>query len=179
MRPILSGVDTLVQHLQQLQQIPEIYRPEFCPHCGKEGLWIHGTYSRKCDREGRGDACLNPVPIPRFYCRDCLHTCSVLPECIAPRRWYVWVTQQTAIIWYLAGTSFRKIAEKIVPHADTVWRWWSRLRIVSAEHAFHLRSHCSRWGVHQTVKSFWQAVLAECSLAKAMRLLNESDVCVP
>ncbi len=115
MRPILPGMDTLAQHLEQLQQTPESYRPEFCPHCGKQGLWVHGTYSRKCDREGRGEVCLNPVPIPRFYCHDCLHTCSVLPECIAPRRWYPWSVQQLAIVLYLAGTSFRKIAERMLP----------------------------------------------------------------
>lgn len=179
MRPILPGVDTPAQHLEQLQLDPESYRPEICPHCGKQGLWVHGTYSRKCDREGRGAACLNPVPIPRFYCPDCLRPCSVLPECIAPRRCSLWVIQQTAIVLRLAGMSFAKIAERIVPHADTVWRWWSRLRKGFAEHSFHLRSHCSRWGVHQTVKSLWQAVLAECSLAQAMRFLNTSGVCVP
>jgi hypothetical protein len=103
----------------------------------------------------------------------------MLPECIAPRRWYLWVMQQTAIVLYLAGTSFRMIAEKIVPHADTVWRWWKCLRSRFAEQAFYLRNHCSRWGVSQSVQAFWQTVLDECSLAKAMRILNESGVCVP
>ena len=128
MRPMLPGIDTLGQHLEQLQLDPESYRPEVCPHCGKAGLWIHGTYKRKCDREGVGEACLNPIPIPRFYCPDCHHICSVLPECIAPRRWYLWVIQQMAIIWHLAGVSFAKIAERIAPHEDSVWRRWKSLR---------------------------------------------------
>ncbi|MCI0655158.1 MAG: hypothetical protein L0Y39_11865 [Methylococcaceae bacterium] len=105
--------------------------------------------------------------------------CSVLPECIGPRRWYLWSIQQAAIVLCLAGMSLWKIAERVLAHPDTVRRWWSRLRTSFPEQSFHLRSHCGRWGVHQTVKSFWRAVLAEVSLARAMRLLNGFGVCVP
>ncbi|MGH8475648.1 MAG: hypothetical protein ACRER2_07740 [Methylococcales bacterium] len=86
---------------------------------------------------------------------------------------------QVAIVFYLAGTSFRKIAEKLLPHADTVWRWWSRLRTGFPEQAFHLRRHFPKCGFHQRVESLWSAVLAEFSFAQAMRLLNESGVGVP
>jgi hypothetical protein len=88
MRPIVPGIGTLAQHLKQLKEAPETYRPKRCPHCGKAGVWCHGAYTRKSDCEGRGDDCLNPVPIPRFYCCHCRRTCSALPECIPPRRWF-------------------------------------------------------------------------------------------
>ena len=85
---ILPGIDSLKQHREVLAAEPERYCPERCPHCGQAGLWAHGTYPRKADREGVGDESLNPVAIPRFFCPTCRHTCSRLPECVAPRRWY-------------------------------------------------------------------------------------------
>lgn len=179
MRPIVPGIGSLAQHLKQLEKAPETYRPERCPHCGKAGVWCHGAYTRKSDREGRGEDCLNPVPIPRFYCRHCRRTCSVLPECIPPRRWYLWSIQQAAMVLWLAGISIEKVAEQVLPSADTIWRWWSRLRARFPEHGFHLRRHFARWGVHQSITSLWRAVLAELSLAQAMFLLHESGVFVP
>ena len=179
MRPIMPGIGTLAHHLTQIKEAPETYRPERCPHCGKEGVWCHGAYTRKSDREGRGEDCLNPVPIPRFYCRHCRRTCSALPECVPPRRWYLWSIQQAAMVLLLAGISIEKVAEQVLPSAHTIWRWWVRLRACFPEHGFHLRRHFARWGVHQSVTSLWRAVLTELSLAQAMLLLHESGVFVP
>ena len=53
---ILPGVCSLEQHQQCLGEEPERYRPERCPGCGKAGLWAHGAYRRKADREGAGAA---------------------------------------------------------------------------------------------------------------------------
>lgn len=83
------------------------------------------------------------------------------------------------MVLHLAGMSFQKIAEKMLAHADTVRGWWKRLCTGFAEHALHLRKRCSRWGVHQTVKSFWQAVVSEGSLAQAMGVLHASGVSAP
>ena len=94
---IVPGINTLEQHLQRLATAPEGYRPARCPDCGKAGLWWHGTYDRQADRRGRGQANLNPIAIPRFFCRHCRHTCSCLPECLSPRRWYPWSVQQQAL----------------------------------------------------------------------------------
>jgi len=55
MRHIVPGIATLAQHLKQIKEAPETYRPERCPHCGKAGVWGHGTYTRKSDRESRSD----------------------------------------------------------------------------------------------------------------------------
>ena len=44
---ILPGIHSLEQHLEHLQSEPEAYRPEYCPHCGKAGVWRHGHYARK------------------------------------------------------------------------------------------------------------------------------------
>ena len=64
---------------------------------GLVGVWRHGHYRRKTDREGQEGVYLDPVPIPRFYCRHCQATCSRLPGCIAPRRWYSWLVQQAVL----------------------------------------------------------------------------------
>ena len=87
---IVSGIATLHQHRETLGRAPDAYRPAACPHGGLGGLWSHGGYQRKADRAPR--SLENPVPIPRFLCRGCQRTCSRLPACIAPRRWYDWAT---------------------------------------------------------------------------------------
>lgn len=178
MRAILPGVDRLIQPIQKRQPAAESYRPEGCPDCGKGGLWVHGRYHRNSAREGRGEAGLNPVAIARLDGSYCLHTASVLPECMAPRRGYRGIIQPTAMVWHWAGTAFRNIAATSVPHADTVWRGWSPLRIAFAEPAWPLRKHGSRCGVSQTVKAFWPAVWAEFRLPQARRFWNEAGVCV-
>jgi DNA-directed RNA polymerase subunit N (RpoN/RPB10) len=179
MRHIVPGIATLAQHLKQIKEAPETYRPERCPHCGKAGVWCHGTYTRKSDRESRSDERLDPLPILRFYCRHCRRTCSVLPECIPPRRWYLWSIQQAAMVLWLAGLSIAKTAEQVLPSVDAIWRWRSRLRACFSEHGFHLRRQFAKWGVHQRPKSLWHAILAELSLSQAMYLLHQLGVVVP
>ena len=99
---IVPGVCSLKQHREALAEEPGRYRPERCPRCGKAGLWAHGAYPRKADREGVAAASHNPVAIPRFFCPCCRGTCSRLPECVAPRRWYGWARQQGVLVGLLA-----------------------------------------------------------------------------
>jgi len=80
---ILPAIDSLVQHIYHLKHHPEAYRPQRCPHCARGGVWRHGHYPRKADREGKDGVYHEPVPIPRFYCRHCQATCSQLPGCMA------------------------------------------------------------------------------------------------
>ncbi|WP_226382967.1 DUF6431 domain-containing protein [Burkholderia mayonis] len=58
-------------------------------------MWGHGCYDRKADRSADGQ--LNPVSVPRFRCPSCRRTCSRLPLCICPRRWYGWALQQQVL----------------------------------------------------------------------------------
>jgi len=88
MNRIVASILTLQQHLNSLASSPVIYRPTFCPHCSFGKLWCHGCYERKADRLAPTSKSLNPIPIPRFICSGCRRSCSRLPECIAPRRWY-------------------------------------------------------------------------------------------
>lgn len=178
---ILAGIECLWQHLEHLAVQPGAYRPQCCARCGKAGLWAHGVYWRKPDREGEGGAgqSLNPVAIPRFLCPGCRHTCSVLPECIPPRRWYQWKVQQQVLVLVLAGASIEQISMQVRPCARTVWRWWSHLRERFAVHAFHLRNRFPELGLGQEAVSFWQGCLRRMTLAQAMFRLHQAEVTIP
>lgn len=179
MTVIVPGITTLEQHRDQLQHQPERYRPDRCPHCGKAGLWCHGRYARKADRQGRGRCCLNPVWIPRFWCRYCRRTCSCLPECIAPRRWYLWAVQQLVLWVVLCGGSVRHASHVGGVSRRTVRRWrdWLSERFLLFSSV--LRARCAALGRCRTPVAFWRGCLAQLDLAQAMRWLNHDGVVVP
>jgi transposase-like protein len=176
---IIPAILSLVEHLKTLQTNPEVYRPEQCPHCGKAGPWCHGCYFRQSDRESPGRESLNPVPIPRFRCPHCNRTCSVLPECIPPRRWYLWAIQQIVLTLRLAGCSIRHISERVLPCRRTIQRWQARWKERFALHSFHLRNRIPDLGRYPELQTFWQACLLHVPLSSAMLLLNEREVVVP
>jgi hypothetical protein len=170
---ILTGIDTLEQHQQHLQQTPEDYRPAQCPHCCRAGLWRHGCYGRKVDRDRPSSCSLNPVPIPRFLCRYCQATCSTLPECIPPRRWYLWSVQQAALQLLLAAVSLLAASAQLTPSRRTLGRWWRCIQAGFADHAMSLRARLPRLGRMAAFRPFWQAWLAQGSLARAMAWLQQ------
>ncbi len=176
---ILPAIDSLDQHLYQLEHHPDAYRSEHCPHCGLGGIWCHGYYFRKADREGADGIYLDPVPIPRYYCRHCTRTCSRLPSGIAPRRWYLWAVQQTVLTLLLNGYSIRKAARKCRPGRRTISRWWHWLEQQFDPHSFHLRNRFPELGRHACLSSFWSACFHQMSLADAMAWLDREDVIIP
>ena len=179
MSRIVPAIDTLGQHVHQLAHHPEAYRPHRCPYCNRSGLWCHGEYLRKADREGTEGIYLEPVPIPRFMCSHCRRTCSRLPSCIAPRRWYLWCCQQAALALLLGGMSIRQAAKQCQPVRQTLSRWLQWLKGAFVVHAFHLRSRYPQLGRHTSPASFWLAHFKRRSLAKAMSQLDGDGVVVP
>jgi hypothetical protein len=178
---ILAGILSLTQHLSTLKTSPEKYYLNQCPHtdCGKSGLWCHGYRYRKSDRENNEQSTLNPIPILRLYCPTCKRTCSVLPECIPPHRWYLWLIQQIAIILYFSGISLTKISQKIIPSRFTISRWIKRLSDQFNTHALHFKSKWSWLGYYASVNDFWSALLNKISLSQVMLFLNNQNVFVP
>jgi len=154
--------------------------PKKCIFCGKASPWCHGHYTRKADRENEAKGSLNPVPIFRAFCQFCRRTFSILPECIAPRRWYQWLIQQVAWLMSIAGHSLRYIASQIAPARSTLLRWKNRFEAMFKAHAFHL---CSRWpelGRHlASLARFWSACLKRMSLARVMYWLNYAGGVIP
>jgi transposase-like protein len=178
---IFAGILSLTQHLSTLKNSPEAYCIDQCPHpdCGKSGLWGHGFRYRKSDREHDEPSTLNPIPIQRLYCPSCKRTCSVLPACIPPWRWYLWLIQEEALRLYLSGQSFNKISQCIKPSRWTISRWLIRLKEQFKEHALHLKSRWSDLGYHQTFNDFWSAALNKIRLSQSMVFLNNQNVFVP
>ncbi len=179
MSRIVPLIITLEQHLFLIENNPEIYRPSCCQYCGKDALWSHGHYLRNADREGVDGEYLDPVPILRYLCSHCKHTCSRLPSCIPPRRWYLWRIQQTALILILSGASLHKAARQSQPGRRTIGRWWHWIHERYAEHSLHLRNRFPELGRHASRAAFWSACFRQMSLADAMALLDRDGVTVP
>jgi hypothetical protein len=172
MRRILATIGTLAEHVRAVVMTPEIYRPVACPHCHLGGLWRHGCYFRKADRRPGGGS-LNPVAVLRFICHHgCSRTCSRLPACISPRRWYDWAVQQVVLALLLSGCSVRQcsLLSERAPRTVRRWRDWLDLR--GEQFEFFLRSRFPELGRLPDRDSFWREVFASLSLAQAMAWLD-------
>jgi hypothetical protein len=177
---ILPGILSLTQHIRTLLSNPESYRPKRCP-CGHTRLWCHGCYTRQSDRKDLGEPCLNPVPIPRFFCPECGCTCSVLPECIPPRSWYLWEVRQVILLLLLVGNSIGRTHASNCSRAcrKTIERWWRRFRDCFPTFSSHLRPHFPCLGRHAGFTDFWRSFLGLRTLSQAMCLLHQEKVTVP
>lgn len=176
MHRIVASITTVDEHLEALVMNPEVYRPDACPHCRLGGLWRHGCYHRKADRSA-GESC-NPVAVLRFLCRECLRTCSRLPLCIAPRRWYDWTVQQVVLALLLAGSSVHSCCRRTCRARRTVRRWRDWLHARGEHFAFFLRSRFAQLGRSADHESFWRHVLDSMPLAQAMAWLDR-ELIVP
>lgn len=176
---IMPNILDLAQHVFNQNSSMAHYCPELCSSCGHPRLWGHGTYPRKADRSGDGKQSLNPILIARFYCPECDKTCSVLPECISPRRWYLWAIQQAVILAYLGGASIRQISRQFQPCRKTIKRWFDDLADKFNEHAFSLKARFLFLGECTECMSFWEACLHRMSMARAFYYLHLAGRIIP
>ncbi|MDP3889514.1 MAG: DUF6431 domain-containing protein [bacterium] len=179
MRYIFSGIMSLVQYVDLQKYDPYKLRPEQCPSCGRLNLWGHGCYPRESDRINPSSESLNPILIQRYYCHGCGKTCSVLPECIPPRRWYLWETQQTAILLFLLSGSARAVEQQVKPSRHTIKRWVAWLIVQFKLHKDVLCTHFASMGLFTEPVSFWKDVFDKLSLSTAMRLCYVAGVTIP
>ena len=141
-------------------------------------MWGHGRYYRKADLEHRGEANANPVPIPRYCCAGCGQTCSRLPECIAPRRWYNWLLQQSGVRAVIDDRPPPAPPAGPTPARRTVGRWWRWLQMRTPLFRFYLSSRWPELGRLVVDTAFWRAVFAGSGLAAAMTWLDQ-EISVP
>lgn len=174
MHRIVGSIADLAQHLVAIASDSEQYRPAACPHCGYARVWRHGCYHRKADRSAGG--ALNPVQVLRFLCGACPQTCSRLPACIAPRRWYDWAVQQAVLILLLMGESVHGCARTSGLDRRTVRRWRDWLRERDAQFSFALRSRWPELGRVADFDAFWRHVIDERSLQQVMSGLDRELV---
>lgn len=177
MHRIVFAFLTLEQHLRAIVTTPQSYRPDRCPHCDFSCLRGHGHYERKADRSAHGE--LNPVAVPRFQCPSCRRTCSRLPLCICPRRWYGWALQQQVLQLLLAGASLRRTAAIFALGYHTARRWWRGLATQHENFSLHLRSGFASLGHSVDFTHFWLACLQLMPLCEAMAWLDHDRVAVP
>ncbi len=174
---IVSGIHSLQQHAVALARTPEVYRPKQCPHCGHGALRCHGHYERKADREGSG--IWNPVSILRYLCPSCGRTCSRLPTCVPPRRWYGWALQQKLLLLLLSGFSLYAVALTAQPCRDTCRRWMRWLNDRYELFGFHLRNPFPVLGRTVDWQEFWRSCMETLGLDAAMAWLDQHGVNVP
>jgi transposase len=178
---IAANIKSIKEYLSYiLQHGHKALRPTRCPSCGKTDLWCHGSYQRKSDRKNKGAYSLNPINIFRFFCPFCKCTCSVLPEFISPRRWYIWNIQQAAFLLAIAGHSWRYIAKDLSIARSTPSRWFHRFEEMFKIHAFHLSSRFFELGANtESVTAYWKACLQKISLARAMYWVYRAGGAIP
>lgn len=180
MQIILPDILTLGQYKFKQSEQFESIRPEKCCNCGMPGLHCHATYERLSDRENRGKDSLNPIIIQRYICPYCRKTCSVLPECIPPRRWYPWFIQQAVLLACLLGKSLNEISRQHIPSRSTCKRWWEWLHERSNDFTHQLRSlFPDELGRCPDFQSFWSACFEKMILSKAMWYCHQGEVIVP
>ncbi len=176
---IFADILSLVQYIHIQKHEPEKLDLKNCLCCGKSHPWRHGGYSREADRINPSSTSLNPVFIQRYYCPCCHKTCSVLPECIPPRRWYLWEMQQVIFLLYLSGMSAYAISKTMQPSRQTIKRWLLRF---TKQFRFHKDALCTYFcalGRSINMKDFWKMTLQRMSLSAAMRLCHVTGVVIP
>jgi transposase-like protein len=176
---ILAGFTSLIQYVTMQNNVPEQLRPEHCPCCGRLKPWRHSIRMRKSDRESPGES-MNPIIIQRYYCPGCRKTFSVLPECIPPRRWYLWEVQQTVLQLFVTfGHSAYAIAKVSTPSYKTISRWLARFKEQFPLHKDTLSSQFNELARTSGFSAFWQACLKKMTLGAAMRFCHVAEVVIP
>lgn len=183
---IQSEISSLAQHIKALSNSPQTYRPDSCPGCQHAVVWSHGCYTRQPGCSDLAEQSLSPVPILRFYCPSCHSTCSVLPECIPPRSWYLWRVRQAILLHLLAGNSIRSAvtceaenSNPVKPTCNTIKRWWNSFKGNFEQYSSVLRAMFPCLGRHTGFTEFWKALFALRPLSSAMRLLHWEGVSIP
>ncbi len=176
---ILLNIASLVQYLAVLNSNSDQVRPKFCACCGRINLWRHACYERKPDHESSPGESLNPILIQRYYCPGCEKTFSVFPECIPPRRWYIWEVQQQVLMFFILGQSVYAIAKTSIPSYKTVQRWLLRFQEQFRLHKDTLCAHFGDLSRTSGFADFWQACLKKMTVGAAMRLCHVAGVIIP
>ena len=124
---------------------------------------------------------MNDLAVLRFKCIDesCGRTCSSLPECFAPRRWYPWINQQWCLWFLLVGYSINQVDYLFPMARSTIVRWKNWLDDNFKLFHRYLKNKFPEFGYDENKVRFWLNWLEKYSLSHAMVFLNNQQVIVP
>ncbi len=163
MRRIIKAIKSLSDYLILLKKNPELLRPEQCSHCGAGGLWSHGSYDRKPDRNPGKGRSLNPTPVLRFYCHQCKRTCSTLPEILSPKRWYCWSVQQAVLMSVLLGKVLaHQVRSKVLVDTSLLggFTGWLTTSLITPSISKHIRCGYSLGDIVIHKRFGWPALVS-------------------
>ncbi len=103
----------------------------------------------------------------------------MLPECIAPKRWYQWQVQEQCLVACFDGDSSQEIARQFSPSRQTVVRWMHWVVDRFKDFRPDLQSRFPVLGYESEAFGWWKRLLQKTSLAAAMVILNAMGVNVP
>ena len=177
-RFILPEINTLSQAIM----LPLIIPPECCVYCKFTKLYAHGVYYRKPNRGIIFNALIGLIPIKRFLCTKCRKTFHLLPECIAPFRWFSWKVQQHALDMFVnCNYTWKEISQTSGASITTCKRWIFEFQ---SNFELHYDVLSNMPGLNILVEqhnfiSFWNKCLTQIDLQRAMLLLYKSDIAIP
>lgn len=176
---ILPRILSLCQYKFEIDNNPEQNRPDRCVYCGKAHPRRHAKYQRKVERDSASAGSRSSVFIQRYYCPACGRTTSALPECIPPRRWYLWEIQQCVFVLSLLGKSAYAIAKESTPSHHTISRWIARFHEQFILHKDTLCAYFSELGRTSELTAFWLTCFKTITLGAAMRICHVAGVFIP
>lgn len=100
----------------------------------------------------------------------------MLPECIAPRRWYLWQEQEECLKAFFNGLSARSIAKRFLPSRQTVKRWVEWAFESFKEFRPDLQSRFPFLGYESGPVGWWKKLLGKIRLSEAMVILNRLGI---
>ena len=177
---IIPRIVTLVQYMQEIKENSTRLIPKYCPTCKKYDFTYHGCYYRNVNYDKKpNDERISNIPIFRYYCRTCCATFSALPECIPPRRHYLWSVQQRSLEPVLQGKSYNETSQSVKPSRWTIRRWFNRLHERASIHFDHLRSLLPDLGRINEFAKGWLTISEKYGLAHIMCSLHHADIAIP
>jgi hypothetical protein len=99
-----------------------------------------------------------------------------LPECIPPRRWYLWTEQEDCLKACFNGFSALSGAKKLLPSRQTIRRWLSWTFDRFKEFRLELQSRFPALGYEREALGWWKKLLEKIRLSAAIVILHNTGI---
>lgn len=164
-----------------MQLFLTINLPTCCIYCRCPRVYSHGCYYRKANRGFIFNSKIGLIPIKRYRCTGCKRTFSVLPQCIAPYRWFIWDVQAMVLKMYVkCNSTWKQIALETQTSITTCKRWITAFESDFNQH-YDILYNIPKLNLVYELSNFiffWKSCLNQIKLQSAMLfiLLSQSKV---